>query len=51
MMANNQTGKARKAHNRLDAINEEIKEIKKQRGYPLSASCRVIGFVPISSFH
>ena len=30
MMANNQTGKARKAHNRLDAINEEIKKINTQ---------------------
>ncbi len=29
-MANNQTGKARKAHNRLDAINEEIKKINTQ---------------------
>jgi len=30
MMANNQTGKGKKARHRLNAINEEIKEIKKQ---------------------
>lgn len=29
-MANNQTGKARKAHNRLDAINKEIEKINIQ---------------------
>ena len=29
-MANNQTGKGKKAHHRLNAINKEIKEIKKQ---------------------
>jgi len=50
MMANNQTGKGKKARHRLNAINNEIKKIKTQLDNARTILIDIIVTVPKQAF-